>query len=334
MRNLWDKDRNYSLLRVYVDMCTRASYRRLRVSGSLPEGEAFIIAPNHTGTLMDALVVLQSRPQGTVFGARADIFRKPVVARIMHFLKIVPMVRARDGIREVARNRETMQTIGEVLAHGLPFCMFPEGRHRPMHSLLPLKKGVARIAFESAAQRRTLLVPAGIEYDDFFHYRGTCALRYGEPIDVNAFLTAREGAGEAQLTRELLDELADRMKGLILYIPDDGNYEAVLREKRPPRRPWWRWLLAPVILPFWLLSAVLSLPLWATAEYIAHCKVQDPAFRNTVRFGVRLAGTPVLLIIWAVAAFLLLNPWLAALLLVYFIHSYSIFYDGLNLLRR
>ena len=332
-KKIWEKDGLYCFLRPYVDLCTRLSYRSFKKSGSLPEDGAVFITPNHTGTLMDALVVLASRRPGTAFGARADIFRKPRTARILHWLKIVPMVRARDGIREVQRNRETMEVVEDILAHGMPFCMFPEGRHNPMHSLLPLQKGIARMAFASAEVRQTWIVPTGIEYDDFFHYRSTCALRYGEPIDVNAFLASHADLSEADQYRQLLQELSDRIKGLILYIPDDENYEENLLKARPPCKRWWKWPLVILGFPFWLAAAILTLPLWGTAEYISFYKIKDPAFRNTVRFALRVLGIPLFLIIWALLAFLLLNPWIAAGVLVYYLFSYSIFYDGLNLVR-
>lgn len=335
MPKIWENNKAYLFLRRYVDWCTRRSYRSFRVEGSLPEGGAVLIAPNHTNTLMDALVVLATRRSGTAFGARADVFSRPRIARILHWMKIVPLVRERDGLREVERNRETMAVIDDALAHGTPFCMFPEGRHRPMHSLLPLKKGISRMAFESAAARPTCIVPVGIEYSDFFHYRGTCRLRFGAPIDVNAFVAEHGDCGEAERHRALLQELSDRIKGLILYIPDDENYEAALREAAGPRRrKWWRWPLAVLTLPLWLCAAVLSLPLWAAAESICHFKIQDPAFRNTVRFAVRLVGEPLCLLLWAIPAFLLFPAWAAFLVLLGCLFSYNAFYDWLNLVRQ
>ena len=68
MSRIWERNLLYSLLRFYVDACTRASYRRLTYSGELPDDGAVIIAPNHTSTLMDALVVLCSRHSATVLG--------------------------------------------------------------------------------------------------------------------------------------------------------------------------------------------------------------------------------------------------------------------------
>lgn len=315
MRKIWERDRLYTFLRHYVDLCTRLSYRRLRCTGALPEEKAVLICPNHTNTLMDALVVLQSRREPTVFGARADIFSQPAVAKILRFLKILPMVRRRDGIRNVLRNYETMDEVQDVLANNTPFCMFPEGRHTPGRELQPLQKGVVRMAFQSAARRPTQVVPAGINYSDFFHYRGTCDLVYGEPIDVNAFLAAREALPEAARYQEFLEELSRRMKELIA--PDVPA----------PRRPL---LMRILLFPLWLVSALLSLPMWLPAEWLCKHKVKDRAFHNTVRYGFRLIGGPLTFLLWAVLFFCLLPWWLALALLLLFIPSYSLFYDGIS----
>lgn len=316
MRKIWERDRLYTILRYYVDACTRASYCRLKVTGAIPEEKAVLICPNHTNTLMDALVVLQSRKAPTVFGARADIFSQPAVAKILRFLKILPMVRRRDGIRNVLRNYETMDEVQDVLANNTPFCMFPEGRHTPGRELQPLQKGVVRMAFQSAAQRPTQVVPVGINYSDFFHYRGTCDLIYGEPIDVNAFLDAHGDLAEGARYQTFLEELSVRMSALIA--PDVPA----------PKRPLF---LRILLFPLWLVAAVLSLPMWLPAEWMCKHKVKDRAFHNTVRYGFRLLGGPLTFILWAVLFFLLLPWWLALALLVVHHFSYSFFYDWLLL---
>ena len=319
MPDIWQKDRLYAFLRPYVDFCTRGSYRSFRVSGSLPPDKAVLIAPNHCNTLMDALVVLATRSAGTAFGARADVFRKPRVARILRWLKIVPIARARDGLREVAQNRETMVEIDDILAHGMPFCLFPEGRHRTERTLLPLQKGIARIAFASAAERPTCIVPTGISYSDFFHFRSTCRIRFGEPIDVNLFLSRYQDYSEADRYHFLLEELSARIQPLI--DPEPARLKA-----------WWKWPAIVLGFPFWLASALLTLPLWLPSELLCH-RLKDPAFRNTVRYGFKLLGMPLLLVLWAIPAFLLLPWWAALAALVFLLFSYRIFYDGILLSR-
>jgi len=335
MSELWEDSKWYSFFRHWVDWCTKRSFSDLKVEGSLPDdGRAVIIAPNHCNTLMDALVVLQSRRKPTVFGARADIFKNPVVAKVLHFLRIVPIARKRDGLRSVAQNLEIIPVIMDVLHHNVPFCIFPEGTHRPKYSLLPIHKGVVRIALKNAQEQPTCIVPAGLDYSDFFHYQGTCTLRYGEPIDVNRFVEEHSDLSKPELYDALGAEMRSRISELFLYIPDDDNYEARLAELRPPRKKrWWEIPMAVIAAPLFVLCALLSLPLWLTAEGICHFKLKDKAFGNSVRFLVRLVGEPLFFVIWALVAFLLLTPLAAAGVLLLYLFAYSFFYDWLNLVR-
>lgn len=336
MSKIWEKNLRYTILRHYVNWNTVSSYSSFTVEGIPPaDGRSVIIAPNHSNTLLDAMVILKAWPDTCVFGARADVFKKPAVAKILRFLRIVPIARIRDGLRNVAQNLEVITEVQDVLSHKAAFCIFPEGRHRAMHSLLPMQKGVARIALEHAEAEPTCIIPAGIDYTDFFHYRGKCRVRFGEPIDVNALAASCTDAPKAEVYDKIREELFNRLSGLITYAPDDENYEKRIAELMPPEPArWWRWPLAVVTLPFFIISAVLTLPLWAVAEYLCHFKVKDPAFRNTVRFGLRLGGLPLMFIIWAVLGFVFLSPLAAVCLLVYLLFSYDIFYDWLNLVRK
>jgi 1-acyl-sn-glycerol-3-phosphate acyltransferase len=327
MRNIWEKSLGYQALRAFADPNTRASYNKAHVKGELPKDGAVIIAPNHTSTLMDAMVVLRTRKAPTVFGARADIFKKPAIAKFLRYIRIVPMARIRDGAQSVLRNLETFAEVDEVLEHGVPFCIFPEGRHRPMHSLLPIGKGVARIAFASAAKRQTYVVPTGIENGSFFRYRYPNTVTFGDPIDVNAFLKAHEGCTENETFHAFRQELGKQISSLITYIPDDENYEAAWEAVKPKRKP--QRLLAALLSPLFLIAAVLCLPMWVTAEIL--CKrAKDHAWNNTIRFVIRLFVTPLMLIFWL----LVMPGWWKLLVGVLFLFSYSFFYDWLNLTAR
>ena len=336
MSQIWDPSLGYRLLRLIVDFNCRHSYRKITTEGTLPgEGRAYIYAPNHTNTLMDPLVVLQERKGPTAFGARADVFRNPKIAKFLRFLKIVPLARRdRDRPEELSRNKGTLEEVDRVLAHEVPFCIFAEGTHRTKHSLLPMRRGIAHMAFVSAAQRPTSIIPIGIDYSDWFHYRACVHIKYGEPIDINAFAQEHADLSDGQRDATLQKELYKKMSELIFFIPDDEHYEERLAEAmaaKPRKGKFLRVLQAVLSFPLFLVSAVLALPMWAIAEYLCHKKIKDPAFRNTARFAVKMVGTPVFFILWAVALFLLCPWWVAAILLVLFIHSYSIFYDWLNL---
>ncbi len=221
--------RRYRMVRIHGDLCTWLSYRKTQVTGleNIPGDGSVILAPNHSNALMDAMVILRTRKEPTVYGARADLFQAPILAKLLTFLKIVPMVRKRDGVREVLRNLDIQEDIITVLEDSVPFCMFAEGTHRAKHSLLPVGKGVFRIAV-AAAQRfdkPVYVVPVGIDYSDYFRYSGTSLTQFGEPINVTEYIKARPEAGDAELYRGLTTLLRERMSELFTFIPDDENYD-------------------------------------------------------------------------------------------------------------
>ena len=223
--------RRYRLVRLHGDLCTWLSYRKFQVTGleNIPKDGSVILVPNHSNALMDAMVTLRTRKEPTVFGARADLFEHPVVAKFLTFLKILPMVRKRDGIRNVLKNLDIQEDIITVLEDNVPFCMFAEGTHRAKHSLLPINKGVFRIAV--AAMQRfnkpVYVVPAGIDYSDYFRYSGTALIQFGEPINVNEYIAARPEAGDAELFRGMTLLLQNRISELFTFIRDDEDYDGV-----------------------------------------------------------------------------------------------------------
>lgn len=226
---IYEKDWRYTLLKPVVDWNLKHSYRKVEVRGkeNIPQDGAILIAPNHCNTLMDALVILRAFNDQTVFGARADIFNKPLIAKIMYFLRILPMVRQRDGLRNVLKNHETQETIVETLEHGVRFCMYPEGRHRPAHSLQSLGKGTFRAVLAANAKfgdkMPVYIIPTGIEYGDYFRYRSTSLVTFGKPINITEYVKGQNIENEVQLIEPLRKELASRMSELITFIKDDAD---------------------------------------------------------------------------------------------------------------
>lgn len=230
-QKIYQKDLGYDILRPIVDWNVKQSYRRVAVKGqeNIPTDGAVILAPNHCNTLMDALVILRANKKETVFGARADMFNIKLVAKIMFFLRILPMVRQRDGLRNVLKNKDTEEIIVETLEHGVPFCIFPEGKHRAAHSLQVLGKGVFRAALSANARfgdkKPVYIVPVGIEYGDYFRYHSTSLVTYGKAINVTEFVKSLEVENEAQMIEPLRKELTKRMSELITYIDYNEDYD-------------------------------------------------------------------------------------------------------------
>lgn len=228
---IYQDDWRYTFAKPWACGAVKHSYRKCQIHGeeNIPTDGALLLAANHCNTLMDALVILRAYKRQTVFGARADIFNKPFIARLMYFVRILPMVRQRDGLRNVLKNKDTQESIVETLENNVRFCMFPEGTHRAKHSLKTLGKGVFRAALAAnekfGTEKPVYILPIGLEYGDYFRYRSTSLVNYGKPINVTEFVKDLDLDNEAQVMDALRKELSSRMSELFTYFKFDENYD-------------------------------------------------------------------------------------------------------------
>ena len=236
MAKIQEKNRKYFLLKWYVDNTFKSAYRRVAYheKEKLPQDGAIIYAPNHTNTLMDALVVLALDKKAKVFVARADLFKQPVILKFLTFLKMMPINRKRDGLNTLAKNVEINDIAVDVLHDKTPFCIMPEGTHNTKHSLLPLQKGIFRIALQAndtfGKEMPVYIVPVGITYGHLFRYRSSMLALTGEPFNITQFLAKHpEYTVPQQQINALRIELAEKMKKVMLHIPDDANYDATMQ---------------------------------------------------------------------------------------------------------
>lgn len=234
MGKIQDDNWLYSFLRIFVDHHTFRGFRRYRIVGreNIPEG-ACLYGSNHCNTLMDAMVILATTHEKKVFIARADIFQNPKTAKILRWMRILPIYRIRDGIGAVRdKNGDTMDQAMDVMYDEVPMYLFPEATHRTKHSLRPISKGIFHIALGAnnkyGKEKPVYIVPVGLEYGDYFRFRSTILLSYGEPINVSEFVKGHEEENEAVILNELKTVLRERMAKLISFIPDeDEDYEAI-----------------------------------------------------------------------------------------------------------
>ena len=402
-KKIQDPDFWYSFLLPYVNWHTRRAYRRFEVHGKekLPKDGAMVFGVNHSNTLMDALVLLSSNNVKKVFIARGDIFKNPIVAKVLFFLRILPIFRIRNGVAAVRNNDDTLNKAVDVIHDHVDLYLFPEGTHRTKHSLLRMGKGLFHIALDAnkqfGDQSPVYIIPAAIEYGDYFRFRSTAMINFGNPINVTEFMKNTTEENEAVNINQLKDILHGELSKLFTYIPDDEDYDAIweivkmknekragglykkmlrnrvtvekvlnYREEQPEEakdlfsrvldfakerkrqmisvtstakkypllNSLWKLAVLLIGLPYFVASAVVNLPVWLTTLIIRK-KLKDPAFGNTVSYGVKLVLFPIVFIVGTVLLFCFLKPWywaLAGTVLLFF--SYSVFVDYCELARR
>jgi 1-acyl-sn-glycerol-3-phosphate acyltransferase len=231
--NIEKYDLLYQLLKKYADFWhNNIFYRKVIVIGkdNLDFSVPTIFAPNHQNALMDAMAVLCTLDRQLVFLARADIFRKKFVASLLYFLKILPVYRIRDGYENLKQNDETFRDTLRVMEHRNGVVILPEGSHATYRKLRQLKKGICRIAFQTAEasdfKNEINIVPVGLEYSHYWLFRQVLTVVYGHPLHVSEYYDSyRENPNRAIV--ELRDRLSSEMKKVMVHIEDDENYDAI-----------------------------------------------------------------------------------------------------------
>lgn len=232
-KNIEKYDVFYQLLKKYVDFWHNyIFYRKVIAIGkdnadfSVPT----ILAPNHQNALMDAMAVIGTTDRQLIFLARADIFKNKFIARILYFLKMLPVYRIRDGFDAVKHNDDTFRDTLRVMNNRNGVVILPEGNHATFRKLRQLKKGICRIAFQTAEasgfNTEINIVPVGLEYSHYWRFRQVLTVVYGHPIRVSEYYNSyRENPNRA--IAELRDRLSDDLKKVMVHIEDEENYDAV-----------------------------------------------------------------------------------------------------------
>ena len=161
--------------------------------------------------------------------------------RFLTYLNIMPIYRMRDGIENVKRNDEVFEkTLQVVHNKRSPLGLFAEGNHGDKRRLRPLVKGLFRIGLQAQEKYGNLpavkIVPVGIDYGHYQHFRSTLFVNLGEPIEVSSFSDAyRENpvmainqlkdAFAAALSRQMIDIQTEEFYDLYMHLREICNDE-------------------------------------------------------------------------------------------------------------
>ncbi len=223
----------YPFIYAWVSNVFFQFYGRVTVKGleNIPKDAPVIFTPNHQNALMDALIVLFSSPRDTVFLARADLFKKKLLARALNALKILPVFRIRDGVEELGKNQEIFDITVGVLHRKHQLCIMPEGNHGDKRKLRNLVKGVFRIAFKAQEEMGNKpyvkILPVGLDFSDYVKAHADLHIYYGKPIEVSEYWDLYQENGPKGINA-LRDRLSEGMSPQMIDIQTEDYYEAYL----------------------------------------------------------------------------------------------------------
>ena len=219
----------YHLLKAYTVFCYKIYYRTTIVGlENIPYKKNLIFAANHQNSLNDAHCIHCITKGQTVFLARSDIFKKSTVNKILTYFKILPVYRIRDGYSNLQLNDDVFRKTLDVIKNHNGIGILPEGNHFGQRRLRPLKKGIARIAFQAEDacnnELKIQIIPVGLNYGHYINFRSKLLIRVGKPIDVSKYLELYR-QNPALAYNALIEELEIAMKAEMIQITHEDYYD-------------------------------------------------------------------------------------------------------------
>jgi len=185
----------YWFLKQYIKFADWLIHKKVIITGKekIPKNKPIVFAPNHQNALSDPMAVLLHTRFQPVWLGRADMFGKSkVIDAILHFLKIMPVYRLRDGKANLEKNEKTFSDSIKVLENNFALALFPEAAHSAKRQMLAHKKAVPRIVFMAEEKSENKLdiqiIPTGIYYSSYWKFNRTVIVNFGDPIPAKDYL--------------------------------------------------------------------------------------------------------------------------------------------------
>ena len=237
---------------------------------NVPLDRPVLLAANHSNSFFDAVVmgVYLQKPIHTL--TRGDVFKKPFVIKLLRGINLIPVFRSSEGGREhLENNNQTFDECQEIFRQKGIVIIFAEGICLHQTQLLPLKKGVARIAQRAwndpEIGEQLVVIPTGLWYDSFTEFGKTIALRFGKPI-----LRQNMRQLDERMARELNEELTASLLLLIKPLETGGSRS------------------------FWVeIGKVVNFPVNALCQHYARKFTARTVFYDSVLFGFLLVALPL-----------------------------------------
>lgn len=312
------------LVRTYLRIGFFFYFKRIKVYNveRVPKNKPFLMLSNHQNALLDALIIATKSGRFTYFLTRAAVFNKPIIAKILNSLLMIPVYRVRDGWGNITENNGIFDSCSKFLSQNEGIVIFPEGSHNLKRTVRPLSKGFTRIVLGTIEKYPKIdfqLIPMGLNFSDAKAFPDSASMYFGEPIDPKTYGVGNENENVVKLKAKIQEEISR----LTTNIPSE-NYDAILSKLQAlnidfldpkmvnecinnnfancePNEVKQDVFLKKIIRLLTICNIIGPFLIW---KYFAKPKIKEDEFISTFRFALAITLVPlwILLIVLILAA--------------------------------
>jgi 1-acyl-sn-glycerol-3-phosphate acyltransferase len=200
----------YQLLKAYARFaihlyCTKIVVNKknlLNINGPV------LFAANHPNSFLDGVILSTLLKQNLYSLTRGDVFKNRIAGKILSWLKLLPVYRTSEGTHNLAHNYTTFDACHEIFKKKQIVLIFSEAGSVNEWHLRPLRKGTARLAFNSWQQGIDVkIIPLAFNYSSFKKFGKEVHLNFGEAIKKDSFNADTDGKQLTDFTQQLKQQL-------------------------------------------------------------------------------------------------------------------------------
>ena len=172
-----------------------------------------ILASNHPNSFFDAIIIAIHYPKPIYFLARGDAFNKPLIAKFLKSLHLIPIYRLSEGKENLSKNDTTFKICLDLLKKNETVLIFSEGVCINEWNLRSLKKGTARLAYKALKEKIDTLVvqPVNLNYSSFSKVPKEVVLNFNTVLNVAELSTLSENEFYNSFNQKLKEGILDKM---------------------------------------------------------------------------------------------------------------------------
>lgn len=230
---------------------------------------------------------------------RADVFRKPAVARWLRRINLIPAYRGTEGGRDhLRKNEESFRMVREMFRQNECIVIFSEGIAANEWKLRPVAKGTGRLAWQTwfgeNPQQDMEVIPTGLTYEHYHGANKDVLVQFGEPILHDTI--SENPLEQEKWLRAFNLLLTERMKAAILETPDGIPDPSALKAIVPQQHgnALLRWAGA--------LGRAVNRPFYRLYSRPIYKKTKGTVFYDSVLFGALMYTYPIVIGLLAIVA--------------------------------
>lgn len=209
----------YTFLRWFAKLGIKFYYKNVFIYSKKPitNNHPNIFASNHPAGFYESLILVTLLKKPVIFLVRSDYVNIKGLKWFFKILKLYPIYRQTEGLKNVRKNKEVFSYLNIKLKLDAQICIYPEGTTKFQYFLLPIKKGISRLAIGALKDnvKNLDIVPIAFNFTEPAQFRSYLTVFSEEPLRLSDQMYSSEN--DLKNLKDLTLEIKNKMHSVALH---------------------------------------------------------------------------------------------------------------------